>query len=657
MSNSIVTSTGQIIQGNDLSLRPRHYKGYFERALSVYGWICNEIDSGNGGYLVYELRHEDGSQKMIHVYLKPVVWRNRHPDEKAAQMSGSMDMRGFEAGEKGAPLFVFGIYRDPTSSGDVESQDDQYVICSWLPTEWGNDRGNAAYNYFIRTNVISRAFKVGFSSAIDEERTVYAFRPESLHYYMSNQTELHQTESITVNENDPQEQTGLFPLNQILYGPPGTGKTFKTVEKAVQIIEGIDTDSLEWSIVKRKYDSHVESGRIRFVTFHQSYSYEEFVEGIKPIVNEESEIRYEVVDGVFKKLCLDADNPGIIQVGDTFQNSRGANLTVREVNQSIVQVSREDDSIITFPSDLILNLLNLVNDGTLTLQSISNREHEGRHIKEYFNTRYDSYIFGYDSVLKPFIEFLITKSQKSKGNFVLIIDEINRGNISRIFGELITLLEETKRLGKPEELKLKLTYSGQLKGSNDFGVPSNVYIIGTMNSADKSIALIDTALRRRFTFYNFPSENDLVPELVENINLRQLFKTINQRIEFLLDSDHLLGHGYFMNVENKVELGSLFRNKIIPLLEEYFYGDFEKIQMVLGDNPEYGKNPIYKVIESSEPSTQRTIFGTDIEGFEDKALYNVRQDLLEENYEQVPLQVFKSIYGDFENVDNSSDLS
>ena len=242
-------------------------------------------------------------------------------------------------------------------------------------------------------------------------------------------------------------------------------------------------------------------------------------------------------------------------------------------------------------------------------------------------------------------------------NFILIIDEINRGNISRIFGELITLLEETKRLGKPEELKLKLTYSGQLKDSKDFGVPSNVHIIGTMNSADRSIALIDTALRRRFTFYNFSSDNNLVPEFIDSINLRQLFKTINQRIEFLLDPDHLLGHGYFMNVENKIELGSVFRNKIIPLLEEYFYGDFEKIQMVLGDNPEYGKNPIYKIIESSQPSTQRVIFGTDIEGFEDKGLYSLRQDLLDENYEEVPVQVFKSIYGDFENENASSDLS
>jgi hypothetical protein len=379
MSNNIVTSTGQIIQGNDLSFRsPSQYKGYLERALSVYGWRCTEIDSGNGGYLVYDLSHEDGSKQTIHVYLKPVVWRNRNIDEKAAQMSANIDMRGFEAGEEGAPLYVFGIYRDPTSSGDVESQEDEYVICSWLPTEWGQDRGNAAYNYFIRTNVISRAFKIGFSSEIEREKTVYSFRPESLHYYMSNQDELHQTESTDVIKNDFREHTNLFPLNQILYGPPGTGKTFTTVEKSVQIIEGIDTNELEWSVIKKKYDSHVESGKIRFVTFHQSYSYEEFVEGIKPITNEEGEIRYEVVDGVFKKLCLDATNPSIIQVGDTFQNTRGANLVVLEVNQSIVQVSREDDSIITFPTDLILNLLSLVKGGTLTPQSISDRSHEGR---------------------------------------------------------------------------------------------------------------------------------------------------------------------------------------------------------------------------------------------------------------------------------------
>jgi 5-methylcytosine-specific restriction endonuclease McrBC GTP-binding regulatory subunit McrB len=653
MSSNIVTSRGQIIKGKDLRLSSqKQYKGYLERALSVYGWTCSQIDYGNGGYLVYELNHEDGSEQTIHVYLKPVVWRNRHPDEKAAQMSANLDMRGFEAGKRGEPLYVFGIYRDPTSSKDENSQDDEFVICSWLPTEWGNNRGNSAYNYFIRTDIISRAFKFGFSSAIVTERTVYAFRPESLYYYMDNQDQLHQKEVTRSIENDFHKLTGSVPLNQILYGPPGTGKTYTTVEKAVQIIEGIDTSELEWAIVKRKYDSHVESGNIRFVTFHQSYSYEEFVEGIKPIVNDEGNIQYEVVDGVFKKLCIDAMNPSIIEVGDMFQNTKGSNLVVVDANQSVVQVSREDDSIITFPTNLILNLLDLVKNETLTPQSISDRSHGGKHIKEYFSTTYDSYIFGYDSVLRPMIEFLITKSEtyKRKGNYVLIIDEINRGNISRIFGELITLLEETKRLGKPEEIKLKLTYSGQKQGSEDFGVPSNVYIVGTMNSADRSIALIDTALRRRFTFYNFPSNNELVPEYIDDVNLRQLFKIINQRIEFLLNVDHLLGHGYFMNVKNKTDLGLVFRNKIIPLLEEYFYGDFEKIQMILGDNPEYRKDPNYKLIISNQQSTQKTIFGTDIDGFEDKKLYSLRQDLLDEDYENVPIQVYKSIYGDFGDV-------
>ena len=169
---------------------------------------------------------------------------------------------------------------------------------------------------------------------------------------------------------------------------------------------------------------------------------------------------------------------------------------------------------------------------------------------------------------------------------MLIVDEINRGNVSSVFGELITLIEKDKRAGADEELSVTLPYSKET-----FSVPHNVYIIGTMNTADRSIEALDTALRRRFSFREMPPKHELIGTVgnlksangkLGDIDVVKILKTINNRIEKLIDKDHKIGHSYFLNISSKQDLIDTFRDKVIPLLEEYFFGDFGKISLVLG---------------------------------------------------------------------------
>ena len=197
----------------------------------------------------------------------------------------------------------------------------------------------------------------------------------------------------------------------------------------------------------------------------------------------------------------------------------------------------------------------------------------------------------------------------SSKNYVLIIDEINRGNISKIFGELITLIEPSKRLGADDEIMVELPYSKE-----KFGVPSNLYIIGTTNTADRSIALMDTALRRRFEFVEMMPEYNNLKE-VAGIDIGQMLKTINERIEYLYDRDHTIGHAYFIDVVDMDMLANIFKKKILPLLQEYFYDDWEKIRLVLGDS---------QFIKEKKPSSCLFKSGTDY--INDKILYEIDKE-------------------------------
>ena len=217
--------------------------------------------------------------------------------------------------------------------------------------------------------------------------------------------------------------------------------------------------------------------------------------------------------------------------------------------------------------------------GDIPIKAIYNKNFSMQSIYAFYNESKKGTNEYNTNINTEYLNELISGKELSNKDkkYVLIIDEINRGNISKIFGELITLLESTKRIGAAEEARVTLPYS-----KKPFGVPANLYVIGTMNTSDRSIASLDIALRRRFSFFAMRPENDLVKD-VEDIQLNSIFKKINKKIEILLDEDHMIGHSFLMKCKRVEDVRKAWFNEIIPLINEYFYGDWEKIKMILGD--------------------------------------------------------------------------
>lgn len=347
----------------------------------------------------------------------------------------------------------------------------------------------------IFSNLTSTEF-VPLTSEIIKLFTSEQYWPEK--HLGAKQQKIGKWPDADTNDSEPttsqiKETTMKIGLNTILYGPPGTGKTYSVIDYSHAITKKdckeseeikseitLVTDSKDRESRKSDFDEKIKAGQIRFVTFHQSFSYEEFVEGIRAKTTSDGHIHYDVKPGIFKQICDDA------------------------------------------------------------------------------------------------------KAHTEK-NYVLIIDEINRGNISKIFGELITLIEPSKREGGADKLVVILPYTQE-----PFSVPDNLYIIGTMNTADRSLALMDTALRRRFDFVEMPPQPELLKDIeIDEVNICKMLTTMNQRIEVLYDREHTLGHAFFMSLNNDSSIGDLaeiFQHKIIPLLQEYFFEDWEKIRIVLGDN-------------------------------------------------------------------------
>lgn len=505
------------------------------------------------------------------------------------------------------------------------------------------------------------------------------------------------------------------PLNLILYGPPGTGKTYNTVNEALSIIEGKKIEELQEEDrgkVLERFNKYKEDGQIVFTTFHQSLNYEEFIEGIKPIPPDQQEpysiiaehssnasnpkfgngrtvienlplMTYKVTDGIFSKVVKKAastfyDNVSSnkvdfddlwdqfcqkIKKGNTLKSKTGVSQTVADKDKKRIYFNKPDGTINTVhfvASDKLKKIFEKFKDNYSNLQGFNDEFRNviggcnatfywtALHaICEFLKNEYkrDSELVLSDDII--FENLKIKDYIEKKGKpYVLIIDEINRGNVSQIFGELITLIEEDKRLGNKEALTVKLPYSGK-----DFGVPNNLYIIGTMNTADRSVEALDTALRRRFDFKEMMPNPKLLDEqdckkdwqddlkdLLENkVNksLKEILETINNRIRVLKDREHQIGHSYFIKCKTVEDLKNVFKNNIVPLLQEYFYGNYAYIGLVLGNRfvlkDEEANNPKFATFDgkdSFENNTDTQYKLLDEEGWRDFDMEAALQQLI-----------------------------
>lgn len=596
---------------------------------------------------------------------------------------------------------------------------------------------------------------------------------------------------IEKHREQSQERAMHHPLNQIFYGPPGTGKTYSTVKAAVDIVDPeFASVNKSRSDIKARFDQLVDRGDVKFVTFHQSFSYEDFVEGIRADVDDEGRIRYIVADGIFKQICeaasvkitreqvsdiditgrrvwkmslgnatgsdsyifdecirsnvallgygnrldfqgctsrqdiLDVFKAGqvdlgpdsysvtavnafvnLMRVGDIVVVSEG-NLKLRAIGEVIgdyriadrpdasddyvqsramrwlrvykpalmaervldgqfsqrtlyelrapvlrtsslqgllsaddavarhqtghfvegekvgsysVMRSSSDvlkllkpgpgNKVLELGGELIEKLVGYVRSGAISVADIRGKT----AMSKLKDSSLDPHIVnGYANVLGPVVQKIVSGNVSSPkhmperaGAKVLVIDEINRGNVSRIFGELISLVEPSKRAGADEALQVTLPYS-----KTSFSVPDNLYIIGTMNTADRSLAAMDVALRRRFSFVEMlPDATALADIVIEGVSVQQLFELLNKRIAALLGREHCLGHAYFIPLKSNRSVDALataFKGQIMPLLQEYFFDDWQKIALVLND---HRKSPANRFIVEDQ-SDAEALFGS-----------------------------------------------
>ena len=572
----------------------------------------------------------------------------------------------FQFNEKSKKVSI--LFADDTSRIEEKSGLSKKIVNSFISTlkkkfeSWNQDYTNiddtliqAIYNeyclFFRSVITYDKKYKTNFYD-------ILKIKPEEFEKNIETHKKKYKTlvEEENGDSNDNNETS--HPLNLILYGPPGTGKTYNTIAHAIAICDGADSINhglefdktgvpqiKDFKKAKIRYDELKDAGQIDFTTFHQSLSYEDFIEGIKPITGEGEEIKaihendpnskknlfgagttiisnlstmkYKVRDGIFRKISDNANRNR-----QESESKEGNSISVQDLLNAFCNDAEEKDEDIYLIKDnkkwhkispqrkdnenrdVQYFVVKYGSEQHLTL-SIINRDWKSfkkGEIKNASDIKPKSgnqpqhgnatYYFALYKALEKFEKEHKPTQQINveKRNFVLIIDEINRGNVAQIFGELITLIEPSKRLGNDEAMTVTLPYSSTVNPEAEpFGVPNNLYIIGTMNTADRSVEALDTALRRRFSFEEMMPNPELLKDKDGNylevcgVQLRNLLDTLNKRIVALKDREHQIGHSYFMGCETEDDLKNVFKDKIIPLLQEYFYGDYKKIYYVLGE--------------------------------------------------------------------------
>lgn len=510
--------------------------------------------------------------------------------------------------------------------------------------------------------------------------------------------------SFTTLQTDKSKKL-VFDKNIILFGPPGTGKTYNSIIYAVAICENKTVEDVrkdDYSKVLERYHNLCKNDRIAFTTFHQSYGYEEFIEGLKPNIEDGSaDVTYEKKSGIFKAFCEKAgnkkilakdlkikENPTVWKISlegsgdnetknDCFENDRirigWTNLDkhvtedskidssgVRRILNDFEYSMEEGDLVVVLKDQRSIDAIGVI-DGPYEWLENYDSYPRSRKVK-WLATRINEDIYSLnhnkflvqqtvyrlnvdaDEILKlarekaPSLDIAVKEECKP---YVFIIDEINRGNISKIFGELITLIETSKR----GIFSAKLPYTG-----DDFTVPANVYIIGTMNTADRSISLMDTALRRRFSFIEMLPDEELLQRLNLNVDLvdvSKLLRTINKRIECLFDREHTIGHSFFMELKDNPtisKLSDIFKKSVIPLLQEYFYEDYSKIMLVLGDNCKSKED--YQFIKKVSVNAKDIFKGNDSEIDLPEFTYEINQESFKH------IESYIEIYKTVEHTDN-----
>jgi len=476
-----------------------------------------------------------------------------------------------------------------------------------------------------------------------------------------------------------------FPLNQILYGPPGTGKTFTTQALTLAILTGKSLADIQghYGPNQRALQQALAAyqGQTEFVTFHQAFGYEDFIEGIKPYEKENDQLGYRMEDGVFKRMCRQARQawqattagqpaPVALQL---------ATASFDEVYEGFVEELRSRRQAGSHPQfttrqGMPVEVTAIDEDGTLTLIHLNSAQYKHRVAPKWIRQIYETYAsvaeikkvyeelrqlggpnaslqWAIFNALKIYEQQTIAQhatEDKSQlpapqqatdiPRFVLVVDEINRGNVATIFGELITLLETDKRAGEDNEISVVLPYS-----KLPFSIPPNLYLLGTMNTANRSVEALDTALRRRFSFTEMRpdaqviraqvGDNGVITEGSATIDVARILEALNSRLEQLLDRDNCLGHALLLRVGNLAALRTAFQRSIVPLLQEYFFGDWGKIGLVLGE-------AFIRASQPSEPGRYALakFRGYDAAGLRKRPVYRLA------DVETLPAEAFQQIY-------------